>query len=104
MTTSPEEDFDNPNVMENGPIIVNNSFDEPPPTSSLALSVEILVYCQNFNRMRSACKMSEIHKNILSSSFHIILGTETSWNESVKSEEIIMVAIIMFSEMTAIYY
>ena len=32
--------------------------------------------------------MSEIHKNVLSSSFQIMLGTETSWNESVKSEEI----------------
>ena len=38
--------------------------------------------------MRSALKIIQIHKKVLRSSFQIILGTETSWNESVKSEEI----------------
>lgn len=49
---------------------------------------EALVYCQNFNRMRGSSKIKQIHKNILASSFSIILGTETSWDESIKSEEV----------------
>lgn len=32
--------------------------------------------------------MKEIHKKIISSSFSILLATETSWDESVRSEEI----------------
>ena len=75
--------------MGNNSIVVNNPYyDELPLISSQPLTSEILVYCQNLNRMRSALKISEIHKKVLSSSFQIILGTETSWNESVKSEEI----------------
>nr|BAK26811.1 putative reverse transcriptase [Culex quinquefasciatus] len=49
---------------------------------------EILIYCQNFNRMKSPGKMKEISLNILSHSFDIILGTETNWDESVHPEEI----------------
>ena len=75
--------------MGNNSIVVNNPYyDELPLISSQPLTSEILVYCQNLNRMRSALKISEIHKKVLSSSFQIILGTETSWNENVKSEEI----------------
>ena len=51
-------------------------------------ATEIVVYCQNFNRMKSPAKMKEIYQNLISSSFKVILGTETSWNESVKNEEV----------------
>ena len=59
-------------------------------TSSLLRqnATEILIYCQNFNRMKSPSKMKEIQQNLLSSSFKIILGTESSWDESVRSEGI----------------
>lgn len=56
--------------------------------SSQQNATEILVYCQNFNRMKSSAKMKEIQQKLLSSSFNVILGTETSWDESVRSEEI----------------
>lgn len=56
--------------------------------SSQQNATEILVYCQNFNHMKSSAKMKEIHQKLLSSSFNIILGTETSWDKSVRSEEI----------------
>ena len=49
---------------------------------------EILIYCQNFNRMKSPGKMKEISLNLLSHSFDVILGTETNWDESVHPEEI----------------
>lgn len=52
------------------------------------LKSEILVYCQNFNRMKSASKMHEIHNKVLSCPYPIILGTETSWDKTVKSEEV----------------
>lgn len=71
--------------------ILSNSMlsnDDLPLTSSGPHSNEILIYCQNFNRMKSSSKMTEISKNILSSSYSVIIGTETSWNESVKSEEV----------------
>ncbi|VDO10445.1 unnamed protein product, partial [Brugia timori] len=38
--------------------------------------------------MKSPAKMKEIQQKLLSSSFNVILGTETSWDESVRSEEI----------------
>ena len=38
--------------------------------------------------MKSGAKMKEIHKNISGSSFSVILATETSWNDSVRSEEV----------------
>lgn len=38
--------------------------------------------------MRSAEKINEIFKNISGSNFSVILGTETSWEESIQSEEI----------------
>lgn len=49
---------------------------------------EILIYCQNFNRMKSPGKMKEISLNLLTHSFDVILGTETNWDESVHPEEI----------------
>lgn len=52
------------------------------------LETEILVYCQNFNRMKSAAKIREIHNKIASCSFSIILANETSWDESVRDEEV----------------
>lgn len=58
---------------------------------SLISTTEILIYCQIFNRMKGVSKMNEISRNILSSSFSIILGAETSWKEGIKSEEVIMV-------------
>jgi hypothetical protein len=72
------------------PGISNVSTYHIPKTFSLSQqnAFEILVYCQNFNRMKSPAKMKEIHQNLLSSSFKIILGTETSWDENVRSEEI----------------
>lgn len=70
----------------------DNSFmnDRLPSTSSpnLQTSTEILVYCQNVNRMRSAGKMNEINKNILSSTYSVIMVSETSWDDSVRSEEV----------------
>lgn len=58
------------------------------PSSQLGLSTEIIINGQNFNRMKSALKINEIHNRILSCSYAIILATETSWDESVKSEEV----------------
>ena len=61
-TTSAEADHDKPDIMGNSSIVVNNScYDELPSISSQPLPSEILVYCQNFNRMRNALKISEIH-------------------------------------------
>lgn len=87
LTHSTEADHDE---AGNVSIDIENSFknDELTSISSENRSTEILVYCQNFNRMKSASKMSIISKNILSSSFSVILGTETSWNDSIKNEEI----------------
>lgn len=47
---------------------------------------EVLVYAQNFNRMRSEYKINELHNNISGCCYSIILGTETNWNDEVKSE------------------
>lgn len=74
------EEAGSSNVLDNA---LNS---EPSKISSPA--TEILVYCQNFNRMRSSFKINEIHKNLLASSFSVVLGTETSWDESIKNEEI----------------
>lgn len=52
------------------------------------IGTEIVVYCQNFNRMKSSLKIREIHNKILSCSFPIILANETSWDEGVRSEEV----------------
>ena len=38
--------------------------------------------------MRGAHKINEIQKNVLSCSFSVILATETSWDEGVRSEEV----------------
>ena len=65
---------------------INN--DNLSKTSSQSHTNEILIYCQNFNRMRSSLKIKQIHKNLLSSSFSVVLGTETSWDEGIKSEEV----------------
>ena len=86
LTHSTEVESDEPDITGNVSLILNN--DVLPSTISESSSTEILVYCQNFNRMKSASKMNVIHKNVLSSTFSIILGTETSWNDSIKSEEI----------------
>lgn len=56
--------------------------------TSLQLGTEVLVYCQNFNRMKSASKMKEIHSRILTCPYTVILATETSWDETVNSEEV----------------
>lgn len=50
-------------------------------------ATENLIYCQNFNRMKGPAKMKQIYKNLLASSYSVILATETNWNESVRSEE-----------------
>lgn len=52
-------------------------------------SKEVLVYCQNFNRMKSAVKVNEIYKQVAACSFPVILGTETSWDASVTNEEVV---------------
>lgn len=57
----------------------------PPKTSN---SIEFLTYCQNFNRMKSSQKIDQIYKNVNSCLFSVILGTETSWDKSVKNEEV----------------
>ncbi|XP_055639256.1 uncharacterized protein LOC129777174 [Toxorhynchites rutilus septentrionalis] len=63
--------------------------DNEPSSSPQQLNVvEILIYCQNFNRMKSPLKMKEIQINVLNSSFSIIMATETSWDDSVRSEEV----------------
>lgn len=49
---------------------------------------EILIYCQNMNRMKSAAKMMEIQNNLLCASYSIIMANETSWDETVRSEEV----------------
>jgi hypothetical protein len=58
------------------------------PSSQTQLGTEIVVYCQNFNRMKSALKIKEIHNKILGCSFPIIMATETSWDQTVRSEEV----------------
>ena len=50
--------------------------------------IETIVYCQNFNRMRSAYKINEIQNKISGCVYDIIVGTETSWSENIKSEEV----------------
>lgn len=56
--------------------------------NSSGASNEIITYCQNFNRMRSAAKLTEIHRKVSGCAYSVILGTETSWDESIRSEEI----------------
>jgi hypothetical protein len=48
--------------------------------------------------MKSPAKMKEIYKNLLSSSFSLILATETSWDESVRNEEIFGSAFNVFRD------
>lgn len=67
---------------------LTNETIESTPSLLTKLASEILVYCQNFNRMKSSTKIKEIQNQILGCSYPIILGTETSWNESVRSEEV----------------
>ena len=85
---------DESSFVEDNIILSNDELPEEyhkfPITSSLSQqnATEILMYCQNFNRMKSPVKMKEIQQKLLSSSFNVILGTETSWDESVRSEEV----------------
>lgn len=51
-------------------------------------SKEIVVYCQNFNRMKSTAKINEIYKRVTACTFPIILATETSWDASINNEEV----------------
>lgn len=70
-------------VSNQGTLEANTPVKTSPPNLS-----EILVYCQNFNRMTSFSKMTEIRLNLLSAPFLIILATETGWNECIRSEEV----------------
>ena len=72
LTTSPGADYE-----ETGENNLNNAVE----------STEILVYCQNVNRMKSAIKMIQIQNNILSASYSVIMANETRWDETVRSEE-----------------
>lgn len=57
---------------------------KPPHTNT----IEVLTYCQNFNRMQSAFKLDKINKAVTGCNYSVILGTETSWNDSIKNEEV----------------
>ena len=91
MTHSPEvtltsEDNTLPENLEG--VNISSTDILPKISSQKQNSTEVLIYCQNFNRMKSQAKMKDIYKNVLSSCFSIVLATETSWDESVRSEEI----------------
>lgn len=72
-------DLSNSNLMPTDPTC--NAF------QAQTIGTEILVYCQNFNRMKSSIKIREIHKRVVGCSYSIILANETSWDDSIKSEE-----------------
>lgn len=38
--------------------------------------------------MKGAKKVNEIYRQVAASNFSVILGTETSWDESISSEEV----------------
>lgn len=69
--------------------ILNISQSDTLPTTSSTKnnSTEILIYCQNFNRMKSPAKMKETQNDMLASTFQVILATETIWDKSVRSED-----------------
>ena len=88
---------DSRNLAHSEDVLVNinigNNFNHDQVSSTAShnnnsVTREILVYCQNFNRMRSAYKINEIHKKMSSSPFMVVLATETSWDKSVHSEEV----------------
>uniref|UniRef100_A0A8D8BEP6 (northern house mosquito) hypothetical protein n=1 Tax=Culex pipiens TaxID=7175 RepID=A0A8D8BEP6_CULPI len=58
------------------------------PTTASNNLIEILTYCQNFNRMKSAAKIDTINQAISGCLYTAILGTETSWDASILSEEV----------------
>ena len=84
-----DEDETNRTSQEQEEVSFSSNFNFPRICSQLLQKkTEILVYCQNFNRMKSASKIKEIHNRILTCPFSIILGTETSWDATIKSEEL----------------
>ena len=82
-STAPEEPSSFPDLTSSGLCLamVNSSntddskyFIPSSPTNTFSTN-EISIYCQNFNRMRSAAKINEIQIKILASSYTVILGT-----------------------------
>lgn len=84
-----EEYYDDPNVSS---IDVNYTTEYVLPVTNknnlINESKEIIIYCQNFNRMKSAVKVNEIYRQVAACSFPVILGTETSWDVSINNEEV----------------
>ena len=91
--TDPSPDNNNDNILNltNSPRDGEESTNPETPDSNkenVSDVKEFLVYAQNFNRMRSALKMNDIQHRVSGCAYSIILGTETNWNENIRSEEV----------------
>lgn len=84
---------------------VSNISTNSPKISSLQQqnTTEVIIYCQNFNRMKSPAKMKEIYKNLLSTSFDVILATETNWDAAACAAKEFSEITIMYFGMTEIF-